>query len=342
MSPSGGATVNYKGKTYDTDENGNIKPDTGRPITTSQADTLPPSNQVASLDDDEAMRIALEQQNQSRDPNQRNMDPRRLTKQAEQAGHYAFTHSGGATPAAPVGAGPLNLLARKRGRVVRNLASNPILPYVPPQQGPGGPNPTPGPDVWTAAALQLRGRRQLRRLQHLISEPLSPCLTTVARAAARGSRRGHSPSSGWRQAAATCYGCERSVSERPPAEITRQSNPLTAADPRFVQIYQPNIARTGNAQGGRGGDSNAPMMGALNLSWGPNLPVDQRGARNNIVLASSQGDRAGQTVPAPMPPPRPSDAPDMSALADNSFDVTAARKGGPCARRSRVTPGVAG
>ena len=30
-----------------------------------------------------------------------------------------------------------------------------------------------------------------------------------------------------------------------------------------------------------------------------------------------------------MPPPRPSDAPDMSALPDNYFDVTAARKGGP-------------
>lgn len=34
----------------------------------------------------------------------------------------------------------------------------------------------------------------------------------------------------------------------------------------YAPIYQPNIARTGNVRGGRSGDDNAPMMGALDLS----------------------------------------------------------------------------
>ena len=46
-SAHGGVPVKYNGKEYDTDKDGNILPDTGRPITTSQADTGRTSYQVA-------------------------------------------------------------------------------------------------------------------------------------------------------------------------------------------------------------------------------------------------------------------------------------------------------
>ena len=46
-----------------------------------------------------------------------------------------------------------------------------------------------------------------------------------------------------------------------PAAVAQQPNLGN-----YAPIYQPNIARTGNVRGGRSGDSNAPMMGALDLS----------------------------------------------------------------------------
>ena len=141
-----------------------------------------------------------------------------------------------------------------------------------------------------------------------------------------------------------------SADAQPVSAVTPQGNQAIPNNPRFVQIYQPNIARTGNARGGQGGDNNAPLMGVPNLSWGPNLPLDQRTAQSsgptpygpnsprlnpsgNIVL--NQPGQPERSVPVPMPPSRPSDdsvgTPDMASLPDNSFDVTASRKGGPIA-----------
>jgi hypothetical protein len=122
---------------------------------------------------------------------------------------------------------------------------------------------------------------------------------------------------------------------------------------RFTMVARPNADPT---QPGRGG---APMSTALDLShlWGPNPPLSERAPQpvqpnapsspaqgqilsppgggptpypgptmnpsGNIVLTQGQGARGGQSVSAPMPPPRPQDFGDVA---------TASRKGGPIQR----------
>jgi hypothetical protein len=324
---------------------------------TSQADTLPPSNQVASLDDDEAMRIALEQQNQARNPDQRNMDPATINEQAEQAGHYAFTHSGEPTPASPAGAGPAIPISPQAGPGGPNPNFQPNPPYVRPQQGPGGPDPNSAPNgpmqgppiSLMTPPIALGGGRgnELETptgVVRALPAPIEPYEATRNIIPARPYTP--TPTGGAAEVTRPVVGGDErlqpateanapAANAQPVSAVTPAGNQQAIpANPRFVEIAQPNIARTGNARGGQSGDSNAPRMGVPNLSWGPNPPLDQRTAQSsNIVLASSQGDRAGQTVPAPMPPSRPSDdavgTPDMSSLDDTTFDVTAARKGGP-------------
>jgi hypothetical protein len=55
----------------------------------------------------------------------------------------------------------------------------------------------------------------------------------------------------------------------PPRPRPRAQPAVVAQRPNlgnYTPIYQPNIARTGNVRGGRSGDDNAPLMGALDLS----------------------------------------------------------------------------
>jgi hypothetical protein len=372
MSPSGGATVNYKGKTYDTDKDGNIKPDTGRPIQSSQADTLPPSNQVASLDDDEAMRIALEQQRQAadaktgmvRDPNQQVGDrasagfPPQAQPMAGPNPLYPPSTSypqsqGGIPPRPALGGGPGNTLEAPTGTPTPPIAlgggrGNELetptgTPAAPIALGGGPGNALEAPTGVTRAPPAPIDPYEATR--NII--PARPYTPTPTGGAAEVTR----PVEGGDERLQPAGANAPAANAQPVSAVTPQSNQQAIpANPRFVQIDQPNIARMGNARGGREGEGNAPQMGVPNLSWGPNPPLDQRQAQSdgptpygpniprlnpsgNLVL--NQPGQPERSVPVPMPPPRPSDSsdmvgtPDMASLPDNSFDVTAARKGGP-------------